>query len=165
MSITSIRKTRLPFKGGPGAVGVRFDPADNLLKIHDGVSEKLVALRAASVTSKTAAFTVVAPTDNGKIFKLALLASFAVTLPAIGSSAGQAPAGFRATFVNALAATSGVGYSLSPAATDSIKYGVDNKDLINTTATDVLGDLVTVVSDGVDSWIVTEEVGIWAKEV
>lgn len=160
MSITSIRKTKMAHKGGPGAVGVRFDPTDRQLKIHDGVTELVVPTHGRTPVSKTAAYTVVFPADHGKILKVALAASLVVTLPAISS----ANAGMRITVVNTLLPTSGVGYSISPAAADSIAYGVDNKDLINTAATDALGDMVTLQSDGVDTWIVVAQTGIWAKE-
>lgn len=39
---------------------------------------------------------------------------------------------------------------------------VATKDLKNTAATNVLGDLVTIVSDGVDTWWATAISGTWA---
>jgi len=158
MSITAIRKTKLPHKGGPGAAGVRFDPTTKSLKIHDGVAESIVDVKSDGVVEKTAAFTV-SVADHGKIFKLNAAAGITVTLPAVSA----ANRGLKVTFVNASLPTSN-DYRISPDADDSIKYGTDDKDLINTAGTDVLGDLVTLVSDGVDGWVVTEQVGIWAKE-
>lgn len=76
-------------------------------------------------------------------------------------------AGLTYTFING-ALSSGTGLSISPAAADNIistgLTAVDNKDLINSGATDVVGDCVTLVGDGVDGWIVTNMRGTWAKE-
>lgn len=62
----------------------------------------------------------------------------------------------------------GTGLSISPAAADHIRgnglTSVDDKDLINTGATDRLGDAVRLYSDGVDGWVITDIVGTWAKE-
>ncbi len=66
------------------------------------------------------------------------------------------------------ALSSGVGLSLDPAAADHIRgnglTSVDNKDLINSGATDRLGDMVRVYCDGVDGWVIEEIIGTWAKE-
>jgi hypothetical protein len=159
----SVRKSRTAVKGGPGLAGLRVDAATGRFVITRkalGTTEEVVQVRAKAPTAKTAAFTVAFPEDDGKVFKLALLASITVTLPAVSLS----NQGCRVTFVNTLLPTSGVGYSISPAAADNIKYGVDDKDIVNVVASDALGDLVTLVSDGVDGWIVTEQVGTWTKE-
>lgn len=85
------------------------------------------------------------------------------TLPAVAA----ANKGATYTFVCGVA-SGGTGLSISPAAADHIRGAglgaVDNKDLINTGATDVIGDSATIVSDGVDGWIITGLGGIWAKE-
>lgn len=64
--------------------------------------------------------------------------------------------------------STGTGLSISPAAADHIRgnglTSVDDKDLINTGATDRLGDAVRLYSDGVDGWVITDIVGTWAKE-
>jgi hypothetical protein len=155
-----IRKTSVDIKGGPGGVGVYADKNNgNQVKFHDGSTERVVEQRVGGLqTTQTAAFTVALPADNGKIFPLALLASFIVTLPAVSA----ANKGMRVTFVNALATTSGTGYAISPNASDRIAYKADDADLVNTQATDALGDLVTLESDGVDGWIVVAKIGTWA---
>lgn len=56
------------------------------------------------------------------------------------------------------------GFSISPVAADKINFGTDDKDWINTGATDVVGDSVTIVGDGADGWIVIDMHGIWAAE-
>ncbi len=40
----------------------------------------------------------------------------------------------------------------------------DNKDLINTAATDAKGDQVTIIGDGDAGWYVTNKIGTWARE-
>lgn len=85
------------------------------------------------------------------------------TLPA----AAPATKGVRYT-VSCGGASAGVGLSISPDAADHIRgaglTAVDNKDLINPGATDVIGDCVSLDCDGVDGWIITSVAGTWAKE-
>ena len=97
---------------------------------------------------------------SGTIFICAVDA--VMTLPA--AAAGLE--GVYYTFVCG-SLSGGTGLSISPNAADNI-YGngltaVDNKDLINTGATDVVGDSATVVCDGTN-WLITNVTGIWAKE-
>jgi hypothetical protein len=152
-----IRKTAVAIKGGPGGVGVFYDKDDKQVHLHDGTTDRVVEQRVAGLTAKTAAFTVTFPEDNGKIFEMELLTGMDVVLPAVSS----ANKGMRVTLVNALLPTSNV-YKVSPASGDRIGYLADDAELQNTAATDVLGDLVTLESDGVDGWIVINKIGIWA---
>lgn len=66
------------------------------------------------------------------------------------------------------ALSSGTGLSISPAAADHIRgnglTSVDDKDLINSGATDRLGDMVRLYCDGVDGWVIEAIIGTWAKE-
>jgi hypothetical protein len=77
------------------------------------------------------------------------------------------PYGMRLTFVNN-SVSAGAGTAISPSTLDQIVgLGItpaDNKDLINTAATDVAGDFVTLVGDGANVWYVTASRGIWARE-
>jgi len=65
------------------------------------------------------------------------------------------------------AVSAGTGLSISPAAADHVRgnglTSVDNKDLINTGATDRLGDSVRIYCDGAD-WVIDAMIGTWAKE-
>lgn len=81
MSTVSIRKTKLPYKGGPGAVGVRFDPKDSRLKIHDGTSETVVAegVKAAAIASPTGGATVDAESRTAIDAIRAALTAFGIT--------------------------------------------------------------------------------------
>lgn len=66
------------------------------------------------------------------------------------------------------ALSTGTGLSISPAAADHIRgnglTSVDDKDLINSGASDRLGDSVRLYCDGVDGWVIEAVVGTWAKE-
>jgi len=66
------------------------------------------------------------------------------------------------------AASVGTGLSISPAAVDHIRgnglTSVDDKDLINTGASDRLGDSVRIYCDGVDGWVIETVIGTWAKQ-
>lgn len=112
------------------------------------------------LTVKTANFTLTAAQSGGTY--LCDAADIVVTLPAT-------VAGVQYTFIigpNGLATVTGL--SLSPVAADAIHgnglTSVDNKDLINTAATDREGDFVTIVGDGVDGWFIVAINGTWAKE-
>ena len=93
--------------------------------------------------------------DSGKVFRVNV-ADCVFTLP-------STEAGLVYHFcVDTLSATTGC--SLSPAAADNIAGGVDNKDFINTAATDVKADQVSIVGDGSEGWLVISQHGIWAAE-
>lgn len=66
------------------------------------------------------------------------------------------------------ALSAGTGLSISPAAADHIRgnglTSVDNKDLINSGASDRVGDMVRLYCDGVDGWVIDAIIGTWAKE-
>lgn len=69
------------------------------------------------------------------------------------------------------AVSAGVGLSVSPAAADAVigngLSAVLDKDLINTGATDRLGDSVRIYCTGVPgagAWVIESVIGTWAKE-
>lgn len=77
MSISAIRKSKLPYKGGPGAVGIRFDPTAKVLKYHNGSVETTLPGFAAgaggAVTQATSAATAVTLNKpTGRITTVAL---------------------------------------------------------------------------------------------
>lgn len=93
--------------------------------------------------------------DSGKIFQIKV-ADCVVNLPATED-------GLDYTFVvTTVSATTGC--SISPVAADSINEGTDNKDYINTAATDAVGDAIRVRGNGGTGWLTTEMHGIWAAE-
>lgn len=54
--------------------------------------------------------------------------------------------------------------TVANAAADSVSGGALDKDLVNTKATAIKGDSLTIVGDGVDGWYIVGGVGIWASE-
>lgn len=113
--------------------------------------------------SKAANYTVTAA-DSDSTF-IATAADVVFTLPSTS-------AGLRYTFVTGALST-GTGTSISPAAADKIMGSVDgptaitsadDKDLINSGASDVLGDSVTLIGDGLDGWFIVGCTGVWARE-
>ena len=96
--------------------------------------------------------------DSGRVI-IATAVDLVFTLPATAT-------GLVYTFVVG-AASATTGLSISPAAADSIGglalTTTDNKDLINTAATDRVGDSVTLVGVAA-GWLAVNASGTWAKE-
>jgi len=110
---------------------------------------------------------VLTQADSGKVFMIATDAK-TFTLPAT-------VAGVKYTFVNIGADGNNI-ITISPAAADGIfgtltlaasvvqMAGTADTDLINTKATALKGDSVTLIGDGVDGWAIVASTGIWASE-
>jgi hypothetical protein len=116
-----------------------------------------VAAPVRDFVTKTDDYTVLA-SESGTVFAIATDAKV-FTLPATA-------AGLFYTFVNT-GADGAVLLSISPAAADAIMFvtSVDDKDLLNTKATAVEGDAVTIFGDGGQGWVVVgAPQGTWAKE-
>jgi len=97
--------------------------------------------------------------DSGKII-LITAADKVVTLPATQE-------GLIYTIVTgAVSVTTGL--SVSPAAADQIIglgfTAADDKDAINTQATERVGDSITLVGNGSTGWIAINASGTWARE-
>lgn len=113
---------------------------------------------ATDVDTKTAAYTLTRE-DSGKVI-VANAVDLVFTLPATEK-------GLIYTFVvKALSATTGL--QISPQAADKIMgngfTSADDKDAINTAATDREGDLIEVIGDGLDGWYITRVIGTWARQ-
>lgn len=97
--------------------------------------------------------------DSGKVV-IVTAADKVVTLPSTEE-------GLVYTIVTG-AVSSTTGLSVSPAAADQIiGLGItaaDNKDLVNTQATERVGDSVTLVGNGSTGWLVINASGTWARE-
>ena len=67
-----------------------------------------------------------------------------------------------------LTASASTGFSVSPAAADQIIgngfTAADDKDAINTAASDAVGDRIVVHGDGASGWYITDVTGTWARE-
>lgn len=111
-----------------------------------------------SVKSVTGNTTLTA-SDSGK-FIMCDAADCVITLPATQD-------GLTYTVITNVLST-GTGTSVSPAAADKIMgmgfTAADDKDAINTGATDVGGDYIKLVGDGSLGWYIVEAKGIWARE-
>lgn len=110
------------------------------------------------VTTTNVSLTVTAA-QSGTTF-VATAEDCVFTLPATAN-------GLTYTFTNSVSSTS-VGVRVSPAAADKI-YGngftpLDDKDAINTPATDREGDAITIVGDGSAGWFIRSVNGTWARE-
>lgn len=112
--------------------------------------------------TKTDSYTVLV-TDSGAKFAIATDAKV-FTLPSTAR-------GLRYQFWNTGATTTTI-ITISPAAADGINGGglaasAVNKDLINTKATALYGDMVEIIGTGTagtSAWIITKLIGTWAKE-
>lgn len=99
------------------------------------------------------------PEESGAVV-VCTAADLVISLPAT-------EAGLSYTVVSKVP-SAGTGVSVSPVAADKFMgagvTAADNKDLINSGASDVVGDCATFVGDGVDGYYVSSVVGTWARE-
>ena len=100
--------------------------------------------------------------DSGKVFEITA-ADVVASLPAVDANMK----GVFFTFVVTTLSTT-TGFSVSPSSSDQIRgkgmSAADDKDYINSAATDAVGDLLKIVCDGDAGWMVLEERGTWARE-
>lgn len=142
--------------GGAERIGVALDAAT-------GDGAVIEVLRAPNlgggIKLLTEATYTVTEADHGKTL-VATIADTVVTLP-------PTLAGFEVEVLAAVASTT-TGLSLSPDAADQIIgngfTAADDKDAINTAATDVVGDLLRVKGNGTTGWYITNVIGTWARE-
>jgi hypothetical protein len=123
-------------------------------------SDELVHTSAKTQT-KSANYTMTAA-DSGYVTYIDTDA-FTITLP----DCTTMPAGTTYTFVN-VGGDGTVLITISPNANDMIQgvglTGANDKDILNTKATAKHGDLVTIVNDKVDGWVVSRMHGTWARQ-
>jgi hypothetical protein len=159
MPTNMLRKARSQPKTGPGGLGIRADQNNVILvaKGTAGTTQQVIPSLAVIVTPLTAIYTVALPADHGKVFTLSAAAGFVITLPLITA----AMRGQTVTFVNKTEATSN-GYSLAPNAANSVGFKANNTPMLNTFGTDAVGDMITLMADGLTTWIPIAAKGIWA---
>jgi hypothetical protein len=109
--------------------------------------------RLPSYISMTADATAAYATHSGKVVRTTVT-NIDLTLPA----ASEVGAHYK--FLVGVAATAG-GATLKTTGSDTINGGTTGEGLINTAATDVVGDYVEVISDGSDYFVIGQN-GIWA---
>ena len=141
--------TKLSFSGGAGAEQNYFDSVTTFSDMFHHENHL--------IDSKSGAYTV-DTLDSGKIIKVT--ATAVITLPAtvLGLTVTLTCAGSDGT----------VQITVAPNAADSIS-GADvtaayDKDMVNTLATAVKGDFITLFADGSLGWYITGIAGTWARE-
>lgn len=143
-----------------------YDKAENEVFRVDGTNRKLLVAQGATLghartVNLAAATQTLTAAQSGEKFVGAVDAVF--TLPAAAAATKGVWFEFECGAVSA-----GIGLSISPAAADHIRgnglTSTDDKDLINSGATDRLGDMVQIYCDGLDGWVIERIIGTWAKE-
>jgi hypothetical protein len=140
----------------------RLSPDGRAYDVKTKLDELIAYLNAPTKTVNLAAATqALTAAQSGQRFVGVVDAVF--TLPAAAAATKGVWYEFECGALSA-----GTGLSISPAAADHIRgnglTAVDNKDLVNTGATDRLGDSARIYCDGVDGWVIEAVVGAWAKE-
>lgn len=162
----SVAQDTLPLRGSGNLAAVLLTDSE-VVGIREGgnlgsvtkVQQKDI-LDVNEYISKSSDHTVL-DSESGRFFVTGG-ADVVFTLPATA-------AGLWYTFM-AVTLGGSVGLSISPNASDKIigaqisGTATDDKDVVNTAATDVVGDMVHLVGDGADGWFLTVVQGIWARE-
>lgn len=151
---------------GDENTGINSATAGVLQLVADGTAMVQISTTGVAITSarvdkyyEAAGSESVTASQSGTLF---------VDLAGSGSTVFSLPAtveGLRYTFYCGDAASE---ITIRPVAADKIMgkgiTATDDRDYVNTGGTNAVGDLVTIVGDGVDGWYVVAERGIWARE-
>ena len=129
----------------------------------EGLFEAVAGMRRHLIQSHAANYTVL-PEESGTLF-IATAADVVFSLP-------PTEEGLEYTFVFKVPSAGGGG-KISPDANDKIMgtagtvafTSANDKDAINTGATDREGDSMTLVADGLDGWFIETSTGVWARQV
>lgn len=125
------------------------------------------ALNAGNRVETLTASKVLTRKDSKKIFLIGT-DELVITLPATVK-------GLEYTFINSGSDGNNI-ITISPNASDALHgtitlaasvvelSGTDDKDVINTKNTANTGDMIKIVSDGIEGWFVLASTGIWASE-
>lgn len=161
--INRIRRSNYIPQGTGETAGLVVEDRSDRLVLDLGAVKGRRYLDGNSLDTKTAAFTLTNG-EAGKTIVFSGTASVIATLP----KAAAANKGAIYIFVVGSLPSSGAGHAVSPNAADTIIGAhftpAANKDVICSAATDRLGDLLEVQSDGVSNWYVTSVIGTWARE-
>lgn len=164
-----IRKTALAIKGGPGAAGIWIYKGVTtkvgrlFIDRKGGTPEPIASDRVNVLGSTVAAITLDGTDDGVTVVANNTAATVVVTLP----KASTVGAGFRARVLVGALPGAGAGTTVTPNATDKFAGNGFNaktagQTLVNTAATDAIGDYIDAVTDGVSTWFVLGKVGTWA---
>lgn len=164
--VTTADTTKL--RNLPDAAGVGVDTVDNLPKYNKNGTITNFQVAPAPIIELVPTAVTVAASDAGTVFVQTLASGTQTyTLPL----ASTAP-GCRVTFI---CQNAGSEILVTPNAADqiSIKGLVDHSTSVkpaagtgvkNTAATNVIGDHLTIISDGVNTWYEVSGAGIWATQ-
>jgi hypothetical protein len=165
-----IRKTLVAIKGGPGGAGIFVFGKKKTIgggRIYidrkGGVPEPLSTDRLNVLGSSVAAITLDGSDDGVTVVSNNSAATVVVTLP----KASTVGAGFTARVLAGVLPGAGAGLTVTPNAADKFQGNgfsakTAGQTLVNSAASDVVGDMVEVVSDGNVTWFVTNKIGTWA---
>jgi hypothetical protein len=160
--VNRVRKTNFVPLGNGHSVGAVVNSDNQFVLDFGGTDRRAVVTTNNPNVSGAADFTATA-SQSGSTFRATKLAGLVVTLPA----AADVAEGTRFTLMNEALVTSGTGHQFTPASGDGIGGAglayTDDGVLRLTPATDVLGDYVTIESDGVADWHIVALKGIFAK--
>lgn len=166
--VNRIRKTDFVPAGNGQSVGnVVNSKNEVIVDFGNGVQRALVqqqplASRFISVTSGNVTLT---PAQSGSTVVFDSTTSRLANLPAAASCPSCV---FKFAWKQLTSASTGHG--LNPVAADYVGGGITgltvvvNKDLYSAQGTDTINDRLTVESNGVNGWIVTEAFGTFSKE-
>lgn len=139
--------------------GFAVDSDTDLLQLNaDGTVRPIGSKFTRIITEST----TLTPAESGTTLIADLTTDIIVTLPAT-------QAGLEYTLiVGQVTGGTEVGHAFSPNANDKIIGGglspADDKDVRCSRASDVAGDLLTVVGDGSLGWYIKRKIGTWARE-
>jgi hypothetical protein len=160
-----IRKTPQQPKGGPGRAAIwvrigRTAASFNRLFIDrkGGRPEPIATDYTVKLGSGVTSHTLKAEDDGTTVIANNAAATVTTNLP----KASDAGVGAKFTVVTGALPGAGAGTTVHPATGDNINAKAANADLVNSAASDAVGDAVTLVSDGVLTWFTTGKIGTWA---
>lgn len=167
-----IRKASLAIRGNAGAAGIwvqKYAAASTtkagriFVDRKGGTPEPIATDRLNVLGTSVAAITLDGTDDGVTVVANNSAATVVVTLP----KSSVVGAGYTARVLAGVLPGAGAGLTVTPNAADKFAGNGFNaktagQTLINSAATDAIGDMVEVVADGVTSWFVTNKIGTWA---
>ena len=163
-----IRKAVVAIKGGAGAVGVWCQIGKGINGfgrifidrgfVATGRPEPIASDRTVKLGASVAAYTLKVEEDGTTVIANNTSATVNVTLP----DASKAGIGAKFTVVTGALPGAGAGTTVTPASGDAINAKAADAALVNSAASDAVGDSVTLVSDGDTHWFTVNKIGTWA---
>jgi hypothetical protein len=162
-----IRKAVVAIKGGPGAAGIWVQAGKPgvingvgrlFFDRFGGRPEPISSDRVVKLGTSEVARTLRIDEDGLTVIATNTANTVTVTLP----DASQAGIGATFSVVTGALPGAGAGTTVAVATGDNINAKAANASLVNSAASDAVGDSVTLVSDGVTTWFTKAKIGTWA---